>query len=113
MKKIIAAVMAGIIALIMTGCAVLRPVMEPVKQDKNAYAKALIVLGDASYKSGDYKKALGHYDEALRDLDNYVVYAKIAICLKKLGNTADAVMVYRKAMRMKLLVVKNKKERRN
>jgi tetratricopeptide (TPR) repeat protein len=118
MKRIITTVMAGIIAASMTGCATLRPQdpasvamaiagldafkpkTEPEKQDNHVYAKALVKLGDAEYARKNYKSALGHYDNALRDWDNYMVYTKIAYCLRNLGNIADAKMVYKKALKM-------------
>jgi tetratricopeptide (TPR) repeat protein len=118
MKRIITAMMAGIIAASMTGCAALRPQdpasvamaiagldafkpeAAPVKKDNHVYAKALVKLGDAEYARKNYKNALGHYDNALREWDNYMVYTKIAYCLKNLGNIADAKMVYKKALKM-------------
>lgn len=118
MKRIMTAVMAGIMAVSISGCATLRPEdpvkvamglagveaftpkVVPVKKDNYAYAKALVKLGDREYSAKHYKKALGHYDDALREWDNYIVYAKISLCLKKLGNIADARLVYKKAKEM-------------
>lgn len=118
MKKMMTAVMAGIMAVSMTGCAALNNTAsgnlaavlaslavpekqaEAIKQDKHAYAKALVMLGNREYANKNYKKALGHYDDALKEWDNYVVYAKISYCLNKLGNKADAKLAYKKALKM-------------
>jgi Tfp pilus assembly protein PilF len=130
MKKIITAVMTGIVAVSMSGCAMFRNSYVPlkiavlaaeyaiaaprpapvarIKVEKHVYAKALVVLGDKAYRSGDFKKALGHYDEALREWDDYIIYVKIAFCLKKMGNVTDAKMVYKKAMKMKPVIALNK-----
>ena len=123
MKAIITAVMAGMMAMAMSGCAALmpqaamrlslamaginvngpKPKAAPVKDDSHVYAKALVKLGDAEYAGKKFKNALGHYDDALREWDNDMIYTKIAYCLRNLGNIADAKMVYKKALKMAAL----------
>jgi Tfp pilus assembly protein PilF len=76
-------------------------VVEPPQPDyDHVYAKAMIKLGDDAFSAGYYKQALGHYDEALREWEDYRIYMKIAYCLKKLGNERDFRLVYAKAVSM-------------
>lgn len=66
--------------------------------DKNP--KALITLGDLSYRDKNYKQALNYYKKAsAQDKKSYVPFVKEAQAYQKLSNTKKAEEIYTKVLK--------------
>ena len=78
-----------------------RDLLSHRKKEKSDY-RLHFTRGFLNQEEGDYKKAIGHYEEAIKfKADCAQAYLYRGYCEDKLGKTKDALASYRKALGLK------------
>ena len=68
------------------------------RNDFVGHATIRAALGDAYYYRGDYSRAIGYYDESLREKDDPMVAAKVAWCFYYKGQILKANELFQKGL---------------